>query len=136
IGGGDLSSLDYAVDIVMRDVEKAVIFRTGGGSFFVFVLEMKRVPNSPVAFAIAEQRNFLRRDEGNAQGIEQKNQLFVFLAVDECIEETRPWRRIEVGQGAQFPIVAQLVAQQLLIIAIVSAGFRGLRAATAHFRIW
>src|SRR5437016_1929508 len=120
---------------MMEDVKQPMILRTSGSPFGVFVREMKGSPDTPVRFAVAKECDLFGRDLRNSERIEQKNQLTMFLSGNERAEISSALRGIDVGERAQFGIVAKLFAQQLLIVAKEVGGFVSLRSGVADFRV-
>src|SRR5712691_13065626 len=95
---------------------------------------MKRRPETTVALAVAEERDFFRRHLRDTERIKQEDQFAVLPAADERIEIAGTLRRIEIGERAKFAVVMQLFAQQLLVFAIKIARLGRLRAAGSHLR--
>src|SRR5450755_263161 len=95
---------------------------------------MKCCPDSPVAFTVTLERNFFRRDLGETERIKLEDQLAVLAAANERVEVPGTLRRINIGERAQFAVVMQLSAQQLLVGAIEIARLFCLRTAGSHLR--
>src|SRR4051812_37299033 len=95
---------------------------------------MKRRPNAAVGLAITHQRDLFWIDLRNSQRVHQEEQLLESLAGHEGIEISGALRRQNVGEFAQFLIVVQVLAEELLIIAIEITRLAGLRTAGAKFR--
>src|SRR5712691_8482685 len=93
---------------------------------------MKGSPEASISLAVAEESNFLRRDLGNAERIENVNQLAVAAAVNEGIKKPWSFRCVDIFQRAQFTIVPQSFARELLIVTIKFACPTGLRSTIAH----
>src|SRR5437660_76347 len=119
----------------MHDVEEAMVFGARCRTVTVFLRQVKSSPDAAIGFAITQQSDFFRRHLRYAKRIQDKNELAVFSAVDKRIEETWSWWCVDVSQGAQVNILAQLFAKQLLVVAIQLARFGCLRTAVAHRRI-
>ncbi|SRR6266404_2533358 len=95
---------------------------------------MKRRPDPTVAFTVTRKRDFFGRYLGDTERIKLKDQFAVLPAADESVEETGTLRLVEIGERAQFAVVMQLFAQELLVGVIKIACLFRLRAARSHLR--
>src|SRR6266404_5422414 len=96
---------------------------------------MKCSPDAAVAVTVTKKGDLFRGHLRNAERVEEEDQLAVFASGNEGVEISWPLRRVNISQRAQLAIVAQLFAQQLLVITIQFASFARLRTAGAHLHM-
>ena len=68
------------------DIECPVILVSRGRALPVLVLEMESGPNAAVSIAVAYQRYFFRRYEGDAERVENEYQLAVFFPLMKAVK--------------------------------------------------
>src|SRR5260221_2774451 len=93
----------------MGDVDQPVVLSPRGGALRVFIGQVKCGPESAVGLAITQERNFLGRHRGQAERVEQKDQLAMPAATDEGIEVPRTLLRIEISDCAKINVFMQFL---------------------------
>ncbi len=132
IRGSEVRAFDCSVDFMALDVDQAIIFRAGGGAFGPLLFPVESDPDAAVGFAVAQQRDFFGGGIGHTKRLENIDQLVEALAVDESGEKSFARAIVNVIQGPQLAIVAQSFAEQVLVVAIVSACLACSSAASLH----
>src|SRR6201991_1112511 len=127
-----MCAFDRAVDVVMRDVDDATIFRARSGAFLVFLFAMEGQPDAAIGLAVTEQRDLFRISARNAEWFEQKDQFVETVTVDERVEVAFLVWVVDVSERAQLAVVVQALAQDFLVIAIHVASLIGSRTAGLH----
>src|SRR6476646_533284 len=119
---------------MMRDVDDATIFGARDRSALVLILAMESGPNATVCFAETDQRDLFGIRARHAKRVQQKDQLVESFTVDKGVEETFVRGVVDIIQRAQFTIIVEAFAQQLLVAVIKIARLACRRAARLHSR--